>query len=141
MAFPGTKHGKRRRPYRVKWEKGTETVNASEWRRALADGWIVPVRRDDGQLSDRVAQLACNVVATLRDGILYLKDLKRRAEVFIYTSWRAIDAKAPMIRGEFYFKEIRRQYANERPNPDADVIDRYGQFEGPGGVPVRIYAS
>ncbi len=138
MAYPGTKHGKRRRPYRVHWGKGTETVNASEWQRALADGWIVPVTRDDGQLSDRVARLARDVVATLRDGVLYLKDLKRRVEVFIYTSWCAIDKRAPMIRGAFYYREIERQYAPVAPNPDADIVDRWGQWEGPGGVPVRI---
>ncbi len=138
MAFPGTKHGKRRRPYRVKWGKGTESVSAAEWQRALADGWIVPVQDKDGKLSDRVAQLARDVVATLKDGILCLKHLKQRAEVFIYTSWRAIDRTAPMVRGEFWRQELERQYAPKAPDPDADVIDRWGQFEGPSGVVVTI---
>lgn len=139
MAFPGTKHGPRRRPYRVKWGKGTETVSAAEWQRALADGWILPERREDGSLSDRIAELASGVTAKLVNGVLHLADTaKHRADVFIYTSWLAIDRGAPMIRGEFYQKEIRRQYAKCAPNPDADVVDRWAQLEGPGGVPVTI---
>jgi len=43
-----------------------------------------------------------------------------------------------MIRGEFYRKEVRRQYAPVAPLPDADVFERWGQFEGPGGVPATM---
>lgn len=138
MAFPGTKHGPRRRPYRLQWDKGVETVNATEWKRARAAGWIVPVRLENGDLSDRVAQLANGVVAKLRDGVLYLRDLHERALGYIHTSWKAIDAKAKMIRGEHWQKEVERQYSNIQPKPDADVIAYRGQFEGPCGVPVKI---
>lgn len=138
MAFPGTKHGPRRRPYRVHWGKGVETVSAAEWNRARAAGWIVSVKLEDGSFSDRVAQLANGVVAMLRNGVLHLRDLHERALGYIHTSWKAIDAKAKMIRGEHWQKEVERQYSNHQSKPDADVILYRGQFEGPGGVPVRI---
>lgn len=138
MAFPGTKHGTRRRPYRVRWGKGVETVNAAEWNRAIADRWIVPVTLDDGSLSDRIARLADGVKATLCDGVLHLHDLHKKADVWIYTSWKAIDRRAPLIRGEYFVREVRRQYAPVAPNPDADIVNRWGTLEGPGGVPVTI---
>lgn len=138
MAFPGTKHGPRRRPYRILWQGGSQTVSAADWQRAIADGWIVPAKRDDGQASDRIAQLADGVIARLTDGVLWLRNKLRQIETWIYTSWRAIDRSAPMVRGEFWQKEVERQYAPVAPNPDADIVDRWGQLEGPGGVPVRV---
>jgi len=94
-------------------------VTSGEWNRLASAGVITPKRLDDGRVSRRVAQL--NLGAFL----------------WIYTSWIAIDRRAPMIRGEFYLRELLRQYCG-RVREDADVIDRRGQFEGPGGKAVKL---
>lgn len=132
------KHGKRRRPYRILWAGGSQTVSAADWQRAIADGWTVPAKRDDGQISDRIARLADGVIAKLRDGVLWLRSKVHQIETWIYTSWRAIDRTAPIIRGEFWRQEIERQYAPVAPNPDADIVDRWGQLEGTGGALVMV---
>lgn len=139
MAFPGTKHGPRRRPYRVLWGKDkVRSVSASEWQRARADKWIAPVVRDDGTLSDRVARIVEGVIVKVIDGVIHLRDSVRRASYWIFTIWKRIDQSAPVVRGEHYQKEVERQYAPKLPSPDADIVDRWAQFEGPYGVPVRI---
>ncbi len=139
MAFPGTKHGPRRRPYRVLWGKdGVRTVSASEWQRAQADKWIAPVKRDDGSLSDRVARVVDGVIVKVVDGVIHLKDAIRRVDYWIFTIWKRIDQSAPVVRGAHYQKELERQYAAQAPHPDADIVNRWGQFEGPYGVPVII---
>lgn len=77
-------------------------------------------------------------MARLKDGVLWLRDAVRQAETWLYTSWKAIDRSAPMIRGRFWHDELCRQYAPVAPDPDADIVERWGQFEGPGGVRVRV---
>lgn len=127
-----------RRRYRVKWGvDSSRTVTGSEWKRACASGWIQPLPQTDGTISDRVARVVDGVFVRVVEGVIHLTDSLKR-EFYLHTSWKAIDAQAPMIRGEFWRNELQRQYANERPNPDADIVDRRGQFEGPYGVPVRI---
>lgn len=85
----------------------------------VASGLVRPKLLGDGRVSRRIAQL--NVGAF----------------IFVYTSWLAIDRSAPVIRGEYWLRELLRQYAGPI-DPDADVVDRWGQFEGPGNVPVVI---
>jgi hypothetical protein len=137
MAFPGTKHGPRRRPYKVLWgDRGNTTVNQREWAGAVASGWIMPIVKE-GKRSDRIARVTAGVIATLTAGELLLKNARDQF-YRINTSWSRIDRRAPMNRGEFYQKEIERQYAPVAPSRDANVFDRWGQFEGPGGEVVRL---
>lgn len=94
-------------------------VTSQKWREMISSGLVTAKRLPDGRASRRIAQL--NVGAFL----------------FIYTSWIAIDRNAPVIRGEFYMRELLRQYSC-REMPDANVCDRWAQFEGPGGETVTI---
>lgn len=129
MAFPGTKHGPRRRPYRVRWGNNyqhTETVTAAEWQRARADGWITPVENPDGSLSDRVARVAGDVIATLRNGVLWLRNKIKKTFYKIYTSWIAVERAAPH-RGEYYQRDLERFHCGPRivkSEPDGNWLER-----------------
>lgn len=85
----------------------------------VAYGVVTPKRLSDGRVSRRIAQLNIG------------------AYIFIYTSWLAIDQYAMVIRGEYWLRELLRQYGGTN-DPDANVVDRWGQFEGPGGKRVVI---
>ena len=81
-------------------------VSASEWREAVAGGWIEP-----NEAPGHVARLCVGVVARVKSGLLWLRDSLR--ECFIRTSWAAIDAISP-VRGEHYRKEIEDSYGDLR---------------------------
>lgn len=102
-------HGKRRKPYRILWGgEESYTVNAGEFARALASGWVVRV-------ADRVAKIADGVRARLEDGALRLESGAAKL-YFIYTSWIAIERHGPH-RGEYYEKAIEREHCGPRVVP------------------------
>lgn len=63
------------------------TVNAAEWKQAVARGWIVP-------RNDRVAVLANGVQASLSKRSLTLKHEKWN-DLFVLTSWLKINKLKP----------------------------------------------
>ena len=56
-----------------------------------------------------------------------LEDLAEKALIWIYTSWISIDRMSPIIQGEYFVRDIQREYGNLRSKPvepDGDWLDR-----------------
>jgi hypothetical protein len=117
-------HGKRRKPYRVLWG-GDEpyTTNATEFARALASGWIAAV-------TDRVAKIADGVCARLEDGVLALYEAAR-PNVFLMTFSMLIERKCPVIKGEYYQREIQREYGGPSVKLRDSGLPWYKRCPGP----------
>jgi len=123
FAFMNRRHSpNKRRKYSIVWggNEGIHDVSREVFRQAIASGWIVPT-------SDNVATVARGVWAELRAGVLCLKDTARKALIWIYTSWISIDRMSPIIQGEYFVRDIQREYGNLRSKPvepDGDWLDR-----------------
>lgn len=98
-------------------------VSRGTFVRAVASGWIVPT-------ADDTAVIAPGVKAILCAGALCLEDVARKAMVWIYTSWIAIDRNSPVIEGEYYHCELLKQYGNiksHRPEPVGEDCKHSGE--------------
>lgn len=127
----------RRAPsFRVNWELGTHTVNASQWQQAVARGWIIPIDTMDGT-RPRAAGLARGVTARLREGVLHLRDSLSGQSISIYTSWASIDRIAPP-RGEFYQREIESQYGGPSYTLRDSGLPWYERCPGPLPAPITV---
>jgi hypothetical protein len=114
------KRGKRGAPYRIRWGLGVTSVTAAEWQRAITDGWIVPE-------TGKTAVLAKGIVARLRDGVLWLRNLAAKTSAWIYTSWISIERSSPVIQGEYYRRQIERDHCGPRVvvrEPEGTWMDR-----------------
>jgi len=114
------KRGNRGDHYRVRWGRGVETISATEWKRAVSGGWIVPE-------AGKTAVLATGIVARLRDGVLYLRNLAAKTSVWIYTSWISIDRQSPIIQGEYYRRQVEKDHCGPRVvvrEPEGTWLDR-----------------
>lgn len=137
---PKPKPRSRRAPsFKVHWERGTHTVNALQWQRAVIGGWIVPIVTTDGS-RPRVADLAKGVVAQLKNGVLLLRDIETDKSISIYTSWASIDRIAPP-RGEFYQREIETQYGNRKYRAWDSGLPWYERCPGPLPAPRVIVGA
>lgn len=115
--------------YRLRWGRGVETISATEWNRAVADGWIVPE-------AGKTAILAKGIVARLRDGVLWLRNLAAKATTWIYTSWISIERNSPVIQGEYYRRQIERDHCGPRVTvrePEGTWLDRCDWRDWRGG--------
>lgn len=95
----------KRRKYLIIWNDNLagHIVSRDVFDKAIASGWIVEAEQG-------VARVVSGVKAALQNGALWLEDTARKAAVWIYTSWIAIDRNAPIIEGEYYRRELLRQY-------------------------------
>lgn len=105
----------KRRKYRIIWNDrlAGHVVSREVFDKAIASGWII-------RTADDAAVVAHGVKAALHAGALCLEDLARKAAVWIYTSWISIDRNSPVIEGEYYHRELLKQYGNvksHRPEP------------------------
>lgn len=112
----------KKQKYTIIWSDRLAGHNVSRevFNRALASGWIV-------RTAESTAVVAHGVKAALRAGALCLEDLAEKALIWIYTSWISIDRDSPVIQGEYYMRDIQKEYGNlrsKRVEPDGTWIDR-----------------
>lgn len=112
----------KRQKYSIVWggSEGVHGVSREVFNRAIASGWIIAT-------SQNTAVVAHGVWAELRAGVLCLKDTARKALIWIYTSWISIDRDSPVIQGEYYMRDIQKEYGNlrsKRVEPDGGWIER-----------------
>ena len=92
-------------------------MTADEWRLAVTFKLIEPIINDAGK-PVRFARAKANIKGKIEKGRLYFFPIYP----WIRTSWLSIDAIAPP-RGEYYEREIRRQYCGERTERFIDAPD------------------
>jgi len=112
----------KKQKYTIIWSSRLpgHVVSRDVFNRALASGWII-------RTADDAAVVAHGVKAALRAGALCLEDLAEKALIWIYTSWISIDRMSPIIQGEYFVRDIQREYGNLRSKPvepDGDWLDR-----------------
>lgn len=76
-------HGKRRRPYRIKYGHHSYAVNAAQWSEGVEARWLVVVPDDRAH----IARLASGVAAQLVNGVLVLFPLGPS----IQSTWKAFE--------------------------------------------------
>lgn len=112
----------KKRKYTIIWSNklAGHVVSRDVFNRALASGWIV-------RTADDAAVVAHGVKAALHAGALCLEDMAKKAMIWIYTSWISIDRDSPIIQGEYFVRDIQREYGNiksKKVEPDGTWIDR-----------------
>jgi len=112
----------KRKKYTIIWSDrlAGHVVSREVFNRAIASGWIV-------RTADDAAVVAHGVKAALHAGALCLEDMARKAMIWIYTSWISIDRNSPVIQGEYFVRDIQREYGNiksKKVEADGTWIDR-----------------
>ena len=118
----------KKRKYKIIWNDRIAghvgVVSRETWKAAIASGWIVPMAEEC------VAVVAFGVKVTFKNGMLWLEDTYRKALIWIYTSWIAIDRNSPVIEGDYWKRELLKQYGNiksHRPEPVGDDCKHPGE--------------
>jgi hypothetical protein len=113
---------RKKQKYTIIWSNklAGHVVSREVFNRALASGWIV-------RTADDAAVVAHGVKAALHAGALCLEDIAKKAMIWIYTSWISIDRDSPIIQGEYFVRDIQREYGNvksKKVEPDGTWIER-----------------
>lgn len=123
----------KRKKYTIIWSNklAGHVVSREVFNRALASGWIVadrPTVDEGGKIVPSTsACVAPGVKAALHAGALCLEDMAHKALIWIYTSWISIDRDSPIIQGEYFTRDIQREYGNlksKKVEADGTWIDR-----------------
>lgn len=112
----------KKQKYTIIWSNklAGHVVSREVFNHALASGWII-------RTADDAAVVAHGVKAALRAGALCLEDMAEKVLIWIYTSWISIDRMSPVIQGEYFVRDIQREYGNmksKKVEPDGTWIER-----------------
>lgn len=126
----------KRRKYYILWNDklAGHVVSREVFDKAIASRWIAAepptIDQDGNEVPSTVARVVSGVKAALQNGALWLEDAARKAAVWIYTSWISIDRNSPIIEGEYWKRELLKQYGNvksRRPEPVGEDCKHSGE--------------
>jgi hypothetical protein len=123
----------KKQKYTILWGKhlAGHVVSREVFNRAVASQWIIaePSTMDENgnMIPSTSARVAHGVKAALHAGALCLEDMAHKAIIWIYTSWISIDRDSPIIQGEYFVRDIQREYGSlksKKVEPDGTWIER-----------------